>query len=307
MSPLVLALLAPDVALAVDGGEYQCRSGNLTRRIVIEVGDPQTGLPCEVVYWKDQEAPGERRVLWNARTDRSYCETKALGLTKTLSDGGWNCTVSQESATAPAAAPAPPPALAAPAPARQPAPQLPLAARTPEPSPPPAPQPPALAAPQPAPAPPATTAALPAPTPEPAAGPPAADLAPSGAARADLDLVIEHNLQSLNQSVDGDFEAQIAKFGDLNRDGLEDAVVFFNYHSSGAELTQFVAAYLFNGKTYHLAATKPISGSDRGIRAVEVEDIVDGSILMRLHLDGGGEASRRAAMVLQDGQLVEAN
>ena len=121
-----------------------------------------------------------------------------------------------------------------------------------------------------------------------------------------LETVIQANLSSLNQSVDGDFQAQIGDFGDLNADGIDDAVVFFNYESSTADFTQFVAAYLFNGESYHLAATKPVGGTDLAVRKVEVETIVNGLIQLRLLLNDASQTEdRRAAMVLRDGQLVE--
>jgi hypothetical protein len=106
--------------------------------------------------------------------------------------------------------------------------------------------------------------------------------------------------------VDGDFVANIGEFGDLNRDGLDDAVVFFDYQSSTADFTQFVAAYLFNGEGYHLAATKPVGGTDRNVRKVEIESISDGTIWLRQQLnDPTQPGASRATMVLRDGQLVE--
>jgi len=77
-----------------------CTSGNLVRRVIVEVGDLSTNLPCEVVYWKDTEAPGVRRVLWNARTDTSYCDAKAVGLIDKLANAGWSCGGNDQSAAA---------------------------------------------------------------------------------------------------------------------------------------------------------------------------------------------------------------
>ena len=134
-------------------------------------------------------------------------------------------------------------------------------------------------------------------TPEPATTP---------ASTEQLQSVVETNLASLNQSVDGDFEANIGQFGDLNNDGIDDAVVLFDYQSSTADFTQFVAAYLFNGENYHLAATKPVGGTDLAVRKVEVEGIANGSIQLRLVLNDSSQTEdRRAAMILKDGQLVE--
>ena len=329
VSVLAVALTAT-AAQAAEKSQVSCTSGDLVRRVVVEVGDLNTSLPCEVIYWKDKEAPGERRVLWNARSDAAFCDQKAAGLVNKLSTAGWQCdgggqlnnanltpAVPAPAATLPAAvepaAPAPATqapatnAAAAPAPSPSDSWNAQNAARTLEPAAAPALQNQALA-PRAA----NGTNAAPSGTQNfqtaavaPAAPSPAA---PSSAAAPvdQLETVIQANLASLNQSVDGDFKAKIGDFGDLNADGIDDAVVFFNYESSTADFTQFVAAYLYNGESYHLAATKPVGGTDLAVREVVVEDIVQGAIQLKLQLNDSSQAGdRRAAMVLKDGQLVE--
>lgn len=307
-------------AHSAERSQSTCTSGSLVRRVIVEVGDLSTALPCEVVYWKDTEAPGVRRVLWNARSDASYCDAKAAGLVDKLAGAGWNCSNDGQpaaAAVAPAqAAPATPsaaPSNAAPSDAatastsNDPSIDAATVARV---------QPTLPAAEAPSDGGNALAATPSAPAPSPAAEPQAntdlqtAAVAPSEpAALGDVDqlqTVIQANLSSLNQSVDGDFEAQIGDFGDLNNDGIDDAVVFFNYESSAADFTQFVAAYLFNGENYHLAATKPVGGTDLAVRQVLVEEIVNGLIQLRLVLNDASQTEdRRAAMILKDGQLVE--
>jgi hypothetical protein len=313
--PAILALgFATATANAAEKTEYTCRSGETVRRVIVEVGDFSTGLPCEVVYWKDSEAPGVRRVLWNARSDAQFCDVKAAGLVKKLDDSGWDCDqgvdktssnrttsepqlssqtqsdVSTSNATVPtldAATVTKTPQPAAPQIANATPTSTATASVTQTPS-----------APLDSTIPSATgdtatqTAALTAPAPE--------------QANEQLQSVIKQNLESLNKSVDGDFQAEVGQFGDLNADGLDDAVVFFNYQSSTADFTQFVAAYLFNGESYHLAATKPVGGTERSVEKVEVESIVDGSILLKLHLNDASQTENRtAAMTLKDGQLIE--
>lgn len=311
-------------AHSAERSQSTCTSGSLVRRVVVEVGDLSTALPCEVVYWKDTEAPGARRVLWNARSDASYCDAKAAGLVDKLNGAGWNCSSDGQAAAAAPSVAAPAPTAAAPSnntAAPNSAPSETAAASTGdvqgvdaatvarvEPT---------LPAAEPQQAPGAGVAATPsAPAPVPAAEPEAntdlqtAAVEPNAAASLgdvdQLQTVIQANLSSLNQSVDGDFEAQIGDFGDLNNDGIDDAVVFFNYESSAADFTQFVAAYLFNGENYHLAATKPVGGTDLAVRQVLVEEIVNGLIQLRLVLNDASQTEdRRAAMILKDGQLVE--
>ena len=322
LSAFLLVTLSAASVQAAEKSQYTCTSGDLVRRVIVEVGDLSTSLPCEVVYWKDKEAPGVRRVLWNAGSDAAYCDSKAAGLVDKLSNAGWRCDKNGQDVQA-NAAPATSVQPAAPAPSSTttvPA----LDAATVAPSEPSVAQAAgsqsqttaALSTSvQPAPAPEAPTLPAPAPSNGSSASDGTTDLqtaalapsVPTATAPIDqLETVIQANLSSLNQSVDGDFQAQIGDFGDLNADGIEDAVVFFNYESSTADFTQFVAAYLFNGESYHLAATKPVGGTDLAVRQVEVETIVDGSIQLRLVLNDASQTEdRRAAMVLKDGQLVE--
>lgn len=308
---LALAFLAVE-ANAAEKSQYSCSSGGIVRRVIIEVGDLSSGLPCEVVYWKDNEAPGVRRVLWNARSDAAFCQSKAAGLVDKLISSGWLCEPSGEAAPTTAIAPAavqPPTSPASSEPVTTvPAVDAATVANAPpiEPA-----DKPLQAAPSTVVTPtvPATTSKPPAaasetPSTQTAAVVPATPAPPAAADQ--LESVISENLNSLNKSVDGDFRAQIGQFGDLNNDGIEDAVVFFNYESSATEFTQFVAAYLYNGESYHLAATKPVGGTDRAVQRVEIESIVDGSILLKLQLNDASQTeNRRAAMVLKDGQLVE--
>lgn len=303
----VLAVgFATTTANAAEKSQYYCRSGELVRRVIIEVGDLGTGLPCEVVYWKDSEAPGVRRVLWNARTDPEFCEAKAAGLVEKLDNSGWRCDRNDETA----AADQTPPQVQPPAPRYDTNATVPTVdaatvgndVRPTE---------PAIASPLPAPSPQTSTSPAP-PAPETTTSAQTAALAPpaatplQGQSTEQLQTVIAQNLDSLNKSVDGDFKAEVGQFGDLNADGLDDAVVFFNYQSSTADFTQFVAAYLFNGDSYHLAATKPVGGTERAVGKVEIEDIVNGSIFLKLQLNDASQTeNRRAAMALKDGQLVE--
>ncbi|MDH3658995.1 MAG: hypothetical protein OEU92_03020 [Alphaproteobacteria bacterium] len=314
---ILLVTFGAALAHAAERSQFTCTSGNLVRRVIVDVGDLSTGLPCEVVYWKDKEAPGVRRVLWTARSDAAFCDGKAKGLVDKLANAGWRCDNNGEAVqTGTPAANVAQQAAPTPAPSSTTVPTLDAATVAPTETAPLQPQP---QTPQPQ-----TTAALSTTAPATSTSTaPSATGATTGATDVQtaavtpettpiappidqLQTVIQGNLASLNQSVDGDFQAQIGDFGDLNADGIEDAVVFFNYESSTADFTQFVAAYLFNGESYHLAATKPVGGTDLAVRKVEVEDIVNGSIQLRLLLNDASQTEgRRAAMVLKDGQLVE--
>lgn len=323
-------LIMTSPAAAAQVGEFQCSNGTSVRRVEVVAENRERGVPCEVVYWKDDEAPGVRNVLWSARTDAKFCLQKADDLAERLESGGWRCKLVNSTDSAAAADQAPTPA---PAP-REPAPDA-TAARTPpaaEPKPIPAPAPAPAAQPEPATQPEPTarteptatseataqnqTAAKPAVAPATTALPVAPSTTTAGPSdpteKANLDDVIERNLQSLNESVDGSFEAKIADYGDLNDDGLQDAVIFFTYESSTSHYTQFIAAYVFDGDTYHLAATKSVGGSDREAQSALVDKIIDGAIMLKLYADTPQDGKccdteiGQAAMVLQDGQLVDA-
>lgn len=87
-----LGSLLPLTAGAQGGTEYQCIQGDLQRRVVIfyETG---VAVPCEVQYFKDTEAPGERAVLWRAQNQSGYCESQAEAFVEQLEGWGWSCSV----------------------------------------------------------------------------------------------------------------------------------------------------------------------------------------------------------------------
>ncbi len=118
----ILALVAPLAVAAQDAGKYQCTYGDLTRRVEI-LTEPGVTVPCEVHYYKDTEAPGEKQVLWSASAQEGYCKSKTEEFIGKLEGWGWDC--GQGSAPAPAAAPeapAEPEPAAVPEPAEEPAP-----------------------------------------------------------------------------------------------------------------------------------------------------------------------------------------
>jgi len=92
-SKYVIALLAaavPCLALGQDAGSYQCSFGDLQRRVQI-LTEPGVTVPCEVHYYKDTEAPGEKQVLWSAGSQEGYCESKTEEFIAKLEGWGWDC------------------------------------------------------------------------------------------------------------------------------------------------------------------------------------------------------------------------
>ena len=73
--------------------QASCTNGDLVRRVVVVERSMSSGLSCEVVYWKDTEAPGKREVLWTAKQDAGYCYSKALAFASKLDSIGWSCAL----------------------------------------------------------------------------------------------------------------------------------------------------------------------------------------------------------------------
>jgi hypothetical protein len=123
-----------------------------------------------------------------------------------------------------------------------------------------------------------------------------------------LDRVVEQTLRSVQELYGGQFEAGVAAFGDLDRDGLEDAAVLVTYQADRKEHVQYLVAYLFNGETFRSVATKNVGGRFLDAVRADLQDIVDGRILVELEaLDGGANccARHRTAFALENGQLVQ--
>ena len=71
--------------------------------------EPGVTVPCEVHYYKDTEAPGEKQVLWSAAAQEGFCESKAQEFIAKLEGWGWDCgrAAAPEAPAEPEAAPAP--------------------------------------------------------------------------------------------------------------------------------------------------------------------------------------------------------
>jgi hypothetical protein len=87
--------------------------------------------------------------------------------------------------------------------------------------------------------------------------------------------------------------------------------VFFTYESERLKHARFVAAYLYDGESYALAANKPVAGSDDNIHSADIDSIEDGVISLRLSVLEPGDASccpsgeRQQRLALRDEQLIE--
>ena len=85
-----LTLSCPSLAAAQAATAFECTYGDLKRRVEI-LTEPGVSVPCEVHYYKDTEAPGERQVLWSATSEEGYCERKTEEFIAKLEGWGWSC------------------------------------------------------------------------------------------------------------------------------------------------------------------------------------------------------------------------
>jgi len=83
-------------AFAQETLTYICSLGDLQRRVEVF---HETGVvvPCEVHYYKDNELPGERQVLWSASSEEGFCESRAAEFVEQLRGWGWDCQSSSDS------------------------------------------------------------------------------------------------------------------------------------------------------------------------------------------------------------------
>ncbi|MDX1518096.1 MAG: hypothetical protein R3288_14715 [Woeseiaceae bacterium] len=84
-------MLLPVTLFAQNPSDFECSFGDLNRRLVI-VSEPGVSVPCEVHYYKEDEAPGEHQVLWRATNEAGYCERQADQFKMKLIEWGWTCT-----------------------------------------------------------------------------------------------------------------------------------------------------------------------------------------------------------------------
>ena len=67
--------------------QYVCSHGDAKRLISVLYDNAESPLPCEVHYDKGEGA----QVLWNAKSEAGYCETKASEFVEKQESWGWSC------------------------------------------------------------------------------------------------------------------------------------------------------------------------------------------------------------------------
>jgi hypothetical protein len=267
---LVLAALslvaASAVTAAASSEEFACRRGDLVRRVEVQFADGPDRLPCEVVYWRDSEAPGQPKQLWSADNQLAFCTAKARELLGRLQSAGWSCDgasmLAEDAAEMGAGGPSEP-FLPGPAEAAAPAPRG-------------------------------------------ATG--SGKLQPDQAA---LQAALDRDISRLDELAgSGGFEPGMARLGDLNGDGREDAAVLLIHRREDGATTRHLLAYLFDGGTFRPVARINLDAYYQNFTEVAIREIADGAVELLLHMRQAGDPEccptgrRFATFALQDGQLV---
>jgi hypothetical protein len=252
------------------GEEYQCRRGDLVRRIEVRFADDADRLPCQVLYWRDSERPGQPRVPWKADHELEFCINKAREVADHLRSAGWTCdddtALSEDAAQLDTGAPAE-------RSSREPA------------------------------APEATAIT---PRDDAANGSSKPDQATLQAALA-RDI---RRLDQLSGTSPGGFEPQMATLGDLNGDGVADGAALLNHRDGDGGASHHLLVYLFDGNTFQPVARLNLEAYYQNFTNVAIAAIADGGIELQLNTPRAGDPAccptgrRRATFELRDGKLV---
>lgn len=221
----------PAVILAITGCSFTpddpanvAAERKLTRHIEIEVEDLDRGLPCRVV---DRRAPDARDVLWSAEYEAGFCRQKAEETRHVLQARGWACRPeSADERRKPTLRPASPPYIVAAwrcLEGLRPLQRL-IAASPPKPT-----------------------------------------LRPDEQRSPEvlfgnelLRAAVVDDLSVIGQNGIGDGTIVDAALGDLDRDGIEDAIVVLKRGAAH----HMLMAYLQNGEAYNLVDVMILKASD---------------------------------------------
>ena len=287
-----MATCRPAIALSVlafagssmipgQGGaqDVWCQRNDLVRQIEVELAQDGDGLPCQVV-WRDAAGSDQSVLVWRSDTQLGFCTEKARELVHQLVDGGWTCDARVNAS----------PDRSAPATVRlEPADRESDAALPPRPE----PEPPEQAA-------------------------PSAERAKEEVAQPDravLQAALERDVERLDQltgPAPGAFELKMARLGDLNGDGIGDAVALLSHRPDGAPPSHHLLAYLFDGQTFQPVARLALTETHAEFTEAELQNIVDGVVALVLHVPQPGDPEccpsgrQRVGFVLRDNQLVDA-
>ena len=276
-------LFAGTPSLAQSSNDYQCANGDDIRRIEIRFEDESGRLPCRVIYRPETETDKVGIVSWRGLPDRASCDAQAGEIVDRLTNEGWTCSV-DETVDAAAANVANQTELQG---SEAPVSDLEeiIAQRS-------LPSTTALSSDVDAPARLVNNPGLPTPP-------------------DNLADTVRRDLDQLDTTLDGRLEGKVVGYGDLDGDDLEDALVLYTYVSPQPASREFLVAYMFDGQTYQMRATKPVGGNINGTMGAKVEAIDQGVIHLSLRAYEAGDPAccptgvHNMAIVLRELDLVE--
>jgi hypothetical protein len=218
--------------------DVRCVREGLVRDVQVRFARDADGLPCQVI-WQSPVGAEPRQLVWRSDSRLDFCTDKARALVHRLLEGGWWCE-SEAAAYASRSAPDH------------------RARREPDEG--------------------EADAALPldtesgpdgqgTPSARPKDRPPAVTVEPGGAPAARPDQALLQaavardleRLEGLTGSSAGSFEVHTARLGDLDGNGIEDAVALLTYRSPGALPSLHVLAYRFEGQSFQPVARLPLT------------------------------------------------
>jgi len=264
-SLLASAWLTSTSAQAQTREDYRCVNGDDARLIEIRFEDDQGSLPCRVIYRPETETDTVGIVSWRGLPDLASCQNRASEVVDRLTGEGWTCAADQilDAAIGGEVEPLKPQASEV------------LVEEQEEPE---------------------TDEALVSSIdskqiaevdiPARLVDNPALPNPP-----AELLTIVKSDLAVLDTTLDGQLEATVAGYGDLDDDDLDDIVVLYTYISPQPAHRQFLAAYMFDGENYQMRATKSVGGNINGTTSAKVEAIDRGVIHLSLQVFQPGDAS----------------
>jgi hypothetical protein len=223
------------------------------------------------VIWQSTLGADPRELVWRSDSQLDFCTHKARELVHQLIDGGWTCE-SDMAAYASRSVPDP----TAPLEADEADAALPLGAES---------DPDGQSAP--------SRTEQEAPRPD----------------QARLQAAVARDLERLDElggSSPSSFEAQMARLGDLDGDGIDDAVALLAHRPQGAPPSLHLLAYRFDGETFRPVARLLLADTSRA----EIGDVVDGVIEVLVHVLQAGDSTccpsgrRQVRLILRDHELV---
>jgi hypothetical protein len=281
MALSVLALAGSSMITGqIAAQDVRCQRQQLERQVEVHVARDGDGLPCRVI-WQNTAGSDWKKLVWRSASELDFCTQKARDLVHQLIEGGWTCDAqvdaSQDRSTPAVTVRLEPSDGQADAALRLP----------PE----------------------------PAPTEQSA---PLAGRAQQAVARPDravLQAAVARDLERLNQlaaPAGAGFKADMARLGDLNGDGVVDAVALLTHRPDAAPPSHHLLAYFFDGRTFQPVARLALTETHAQFTEAELQDVADGVIELVLHVPRPGDPAccpsgrRRASFVLRDQQLVDA-